>query len=244
MASKMNVEPYAMFQRVDRDKDGLVSPLDLLQFLRECNFHGYHEADCYYLVKFFDSDSDLAMSYADFLQMVLPCNNELLRAIASQRPNETYVKVPGDIPEEVEKELALLIMMEIDMHRQSEPLKQELRCVKEYSDDSLIICDGTLKFDGLDVDSFDKVSIIKADTLIPSVMAASILAKTYRDDKMKKLHQVYPYYDWNNNMGYYGANGLHIAGIKTHGYSPLHRLSYKLKALEGLQIPTFEMPVT
>lgn len=140
MASKMNVEPYAMFQRVDRDKDGLVSPLDLLQFLRECNFHGYHEADCYYLVKFFDSDSDLAMSYADFLQMVLPCNNELLRAIASQRPNETYVKVPGDIPEEVEKELALLIMMEIDMHRQSEPLKQELRCVKDYSDDSLIAC--------------------------------------------------------------------------------------------------------
>lgn len=113
-----------------------------------------------------------------------------------------------------------------------------IECFKKlYSDDALIICDGTIKFDGLDVDAFDKVSIIKADTLVPSVMAASILAKTYRDGKMKELHKVYPFYDWDNNMGYYGANGLHIAGIKKHGYSPLHRLSYKLKALEGLVIP-------
>jgi hypothetical protein len=39
----------------------------MLKFLRECNFTGYHEADCYYLVKFFDSDGDVQMSYADFL---------------------------------------------------------------------------------------------------------------------------------------------------------------------------------
>jgi ribonuclease HII len=108
---------------------------------------------------------------------------------------------------------------------------------KLYSEDSLIICDGTLKFDGLGVDSFDKVSIIKADTLLPSVMAASILAKTYRDGKMKENHKIYPFYDWDNNVGYYGANGLHIEGIKKYGYSPLHRLSYKLKALNGLDIP-------
>jgi len=39
----------------------------MLHFLRECNFLDYHEADCYYLVKFFDSDSDVLMSYGDFL---------------------------------------------------------------------------------------------------------------------------------------------------------------------------------
>jgi|LauGreDrversion4_2_1035121.scaffolds.fasta_scaffold195567_1 hypothetical protein len=41
---------------------------------------------------------------------------------------------------EVEKELAVLILMEIDMHRQTEPLKQELRCVKEHSDDGVVAC--------------------------------------------------------------------------------------------------------
>lgn len=56
-----------MFQRLDRDKDGFIQPLDVLKFLRECNVHLYHEADCYYLIKFFDADEDGALSYADFL---------------------------------------------------------------------------------------------------------------------------------------------------------------------------------
>lgn len=111
---------------------------------------------------------------------------------------------------------------------------------KLYTPESLLICDGTLKFDGMGVDDYDQVSIIKADTLLPSVMAASIIAKTYRDEKMKKLHLQYPYYDWANNVGYYGANGVHIEGIKKHGYSPLHRLSYNLKVLAGLNIPVNE----
>lgn len=111
---------------------------------------------------------------------------------------------------------------------------------KLYTDDSLLICDGNLKFDNLGVDDYDKVSIIKADTLVPSVMAASILAKTYRDDKMRKYHLAYPQYDWVNNVGYYGADGLQIAAIKKYGYSPLHRLSYKLKVLAGMIIPVNE----
>lgn len=106
-----------------------------------------------------------------------------------------------------------------------------------YNDESLLICDGILKFDNLGVDDYDKVSIIKADTLVPSVMAASILAKTYRDAKMRKYHFTYPQYDWENNVGYYGADGQHIAAIKKYGYSPLHRLSYKLKIFAGMNIP-------
>jgi len=72
--------------------------------------------------------------------MVLPCNNALLRSIASQRPLENYVRDPNDMLEEVEKELAILIVMEVDMHRQTEPLKQEARCVKEHSDGAVIAC--------------------------------------------------------------------------------------------------------
>ena len=107
---------------------------------------------------------------------------------------------------------------------------------KLYTDDSLLVCDGNLKFDNLGVDSFDKVSLIKADSLVPSVMAASILAKTYRDKKMKEYHEIYPMYDWIKNVGY-GVSKTHIDAIIKYGYSPLHRLSYKLKTLSGLDSP-------
>jgi ribonuclease HII len=98
-----------------------------------------------------------------------------------------------------------------------------------YQPDSIIISDGTLKFDGLGVDGYTKVSMIKADTIVPQVMAASILAKVYRDGKMKILHNLHPMYGWKSNVGY-GAK-THLEAIKKYGLSPLHRHSYKIKGL-------------
>lgn len=95
---------------------------------------------------------------------------------------------------------------------------------KLYSDDSLIITDGNLKFDNLGVDAYDKISLIKADAQVPHCMAASILAKTYRDPKMKFLHISYPVYGWDENMGYWRQD--HVSAIEKHGPSPLHRMSY------------------
>jgi ribonuclease HII len=96
-----------------------------------------------------------------------------------------------------------------------------------YTPESLIVSDGILKFDGMGVDTFDQVSIIKADGQIPAVMAASILAKTYRDSLMKELHKLYPEYDWENNVGYGVAS--HKAAIKKIGFTELHRRSYNIK---------------
>jgi ribonuclease HII len=93
-----------------------------------------------------------------------------------------------------------------------------------YQPDALIISDGILKFDGLGVDGYDKVSIIKADTKIPSVMAASILAKTYRDEKMKNLHPLHPMYGWDHNVGYAAKD--HLEALQKHGACALHRFSY------------------
>lgn len=98
-----------------------------------------------------------------------------------------------------------------------------------YQPDSLIISDGTLKFDGLGVDGYSVQSLIKADTIIPQVMAASILGKFYRDSKMKILHDLHPMYGWKSNVGY-GAK-THLEAIKKYGLSPLHRYSYKIKGL-------------
>jgi ribonuclease HII len=95
---------------------------------------------------------------------------------------------------------------------------------KLYQEDSLIISDGILKFDNLGVDAYDKVSIIKADTKIPAVMAASILAKNYRDGKMKIFHPLHPQYGWNSNVGY--GSKTHLDAIAKHGPCALHRFSY------------------
>lgn len=68
--------------------------------------------------------------------------------------------------------------------------------------------------------------IIKGDAKFASIAAASILAKTYRDDYMNKLHLEYPYYGWNQNKGY--GTALHRAAIEKHGITIHHRRSFKL----------------
>lgn len=68
-------------------------------------------------------------------------------------------------------------------------------------------------------------TIIKGDDKSASIAAASILAKTFRDELMKKAHQEYPQYSFDKNMGY--GVPAHIAALKEHGPCPLHRMSFK-----------------
>ena len=59
-----------------------------------------------------------------------------------------------------------------------------------------------------------------------SIAAASILAKTYRDDYMNRLHEEFPYYDWDHNKGY--PTKKHRAAIAEHGTTPYHRMTFNL----------------
>lgn len=68
-------------------------------------------------------------------------------------------------------------------------------------------------------------TIVKGDGKYLSIAAASILAKTYRDDYMKKLHAEYPYYGWDHNAGY--PTREHRNGIAAHGLTPYHRRSFR-----------------
>ncbi len=68
--------------------------------------------------------------------------------------------------------------------------------------------------------------IVKGDAKFLSIAAASILAKTYRDDFMKDAAKNYPYYSWESNMGY--PTELHRDGIRQHGTTPLHRMTFQL----------------
>ncbi|MBO4593427.1 MAG: ribonuclease HII [Bacteroidaceae bacterium] len=78
-------------------------------------------------------------------------------------------------------------------------------------------------------------TIVKGDGKYLSIAAASILAKTYRDDYMDELHEQYPYYQWNHNKGY--PTQAHRDAIRAHGPSPYHRMSYNL--LPPVQLDLF-----
>lgn len=69
-------------------------------------------------------------------------------------------------------------------------------------------------------------TIIKGDGLYLSIAAASVLAKTFRDDYMDKIHSEFPAYGWNKNKGY--ATSLHRAAILKYGITPFHRRSFTL----------------
>ncbi len=69
-------------------------------------------------------------------------------------------------------------------------------------------------------------TIVKGDGKYLSIAAASVLAKTHRDEYMLDLHQQYPHYDWNKNKGY--PTKKHRAGIEQHGATPYHRMSFAL----------------
>lgn len=77
-------------------------------------------------------------------------------------------------------------------------------------------------------------TIVKGDGKYMSIAAASILAKTYRDDYMNILHNEYPQYDWNNNKGY--PTKKHREAIREHGRTPYHRMSFNLLGDEQLEL--------
>ncbi|GAC1426941.1 MAG: ribonuclease HII [Chitinophagaceae bacterium] len=68
--------------------------------------------------------------------------------------------------------------------------------------------------------------VIKGDGIYASIAAASILAKTYRDDYMVQLHESYPHYQWNSNKGY--GTEVHRKAIEEHGLCIHHRKSFNI----------------
>lgn len=93
-----------------------------------------------------------------------------------------------------------------------------------------------LLIDGNKFRPFDKYgfnsykTVVHGDATFASIAAASVLAKTYRDEFMRKIAADYPEYGWDRNMGY--PTPEHIEAIRLHGYTPWHRKSFHVKELE------------
>ncbi|MDP2541602.1 ribonuclease HII [Tenacibaculum discolor] len=83
--------------------------------------------------------------------------------------------------------------------------------------------------DGNKFRPFEKIphqTIVKGDAKFMSIAAASVLAKTYRDEYMEKIHQEFPQYNWQKNKGY--PTKEHREAIRQFGATPYHRKSFKL----------------
>lgn len=95
--------------------------------------------------------------------------------------------------------------------------------------DQLFLRPEAILVDGNRFNAYEEIDhhcIIKGDSKYYSIAAASILAKTYRDDIMNQLHEEFPLYDWLGNKGY--PTKKHRAAIKEHGPTPHHRITFKL----------------
>lgn len=111
-------------------------------------------------------------------------------------------------------EINILNASFLAMHRAIEKLKPE---------PELLLIDGN-RFNPYKFIAYQ--CIVKGDNKFLSIAAASVLAKTYRDDLMTDLAKEYPAYDWENNVGY--PTKKHRAAIEQLGATPWHRMSFRL----------------
>lgn len=81
--------------------------------------------------------------------------------------------------------------------------------------------DGPIYIDGRKPNYLDCTAIIKGDSKVPIISAASIFAKVARDKLMNELHESYPFYNWAKNKGY--GTAAHINGIRANGFCEYHR---------------------
>lgn len=124
-------------------------------------------------------------------------------------------------PEEIDK-INILNASILAMHRALDALKV---CPEA------VIVDGNRFKPYRDLPS---ATIVKGDGKYLSIAAASILAKTFRDDYMDALAEEYPQYDWRSNKGY--PTKKHRAAIRLHGVTPYHRKSFALLPPEELSL--------
>ena len=130
----------------------------------------------------------------------------------------------------VEKTLYHIVVSsssEVDAKGLSFCIKKSLQEILSTLKAEKYLFDGNTSFGIIELET-----MVKADLKISEVSAASILAKVTHDKNIISDAKKYPEYDFDKHKGY--GTKHHIEMIKMHGYTPIHRRSYKLKALEGL----------
>lgn len=116
--------PYSAFCRIDRRARECLEAPDILAYL-ESNGSRKTIAECAKLVRYFDSDNDKLLSYADFIQIVLPCDNNDLRMAVQRRPYSRIGRF-DTLDYDIESGLSNIINHELDLIYRSDMLIREL----------------------------------------------------------------------------------------------------------------------
>jgi len=124
--------PYSAFQRLDRDANESISSMEVVSFLRDSGLRHITESECFDVVNFFDADQDGRLTYNEFLQIVLPCEDNLLRNITLDR-HATRVGRFDHLPRDIESALASVFEQEINLQRRMNVLKKELEYSYDFS---------------------------------------------------------------------------------------------------------------
>jgi Ca2+-binding EF-hand superfamily protein len=124
--------PLSAFERIDRDMSGQVDSFELINFLRDNSCYHVSESEAFNLVQFFDSNGNNRLSYQEFLQIVLPCENNVLRHITLDRPSRRITRY-DHLPRDIELSITNILEKEVDLARRLEVLKRELEVQYDYS---------------------------------------------------------------------------------------------------------------
>jgi Ca2+-binding EF-hand superfamily protein len=132
LSSIPDFEPYAAFKRIDRCSTGNLTCKTICKYLRENGYRELEKDDMACMVRYFDSDEDMKLSYHDFLQILLPCDNAVLRADASQRPTFRIGKCDM-LPVRVEQSLTTLLLREVKLQIKVENIKRVLESSYDFN---------------------------------------------------------------------------------------------------------------
>jgi len=124
--------PLSLFERVDRDGNGVLSSGEIIDFLRSNQVFHVSDSEAYSLVQFFDNDGNGKLSYQEFSQVILPCEDNLLRNITLDRPARRIGRYEY-LPRDIELCTVAILEKEIDIQRKLEVLKRDLHIQYDYS---------------------------------------------------------------------------------------------------------------
>ena len=124
--------PCMAFQRIDRNADDSVSSLELYNFLRDHCIHSISEGELARIVAFFDNNSDGRLTYTEFEQILLPCEDNCLRRMAQDRPSFRVARYEN-LPMDIERGIIAIIEREVDILRRLDLLKRELEVRYDFS---------------------------------------------------------------------------------------------------------------
>ena len=116
---------HSAFERFDRDSNATIVSHEIINFLVDNFVTHVAEPEAFELVKFFDSDGNCRLTFDEFIQILLPCEDMVLRNITLDRPGRRVGRFER-LPHDIELAITSVLEKEIDLQRRTEDLKREL----------------------------------------------------------------------------------------------------------------------